>query len=295
MRRLLAVSLLSAAVLCSGPARVFAQDAGTDNSTPTTVDVNGENGDPADSTPVNLDVPTVPVSAASSIPVGCDPLIVPQAIAVVTFSQMDGPVRNGKSNTDPRLAKTTRFNIDGVRAGSLDGFGNGKQIDIDYGADKQFLVLGHTYVAALATDPVTGTLTSKLKIQPKMFGGNQVIGVDDKPNNCPQVVDTIITTELDGKSVDTGMLSKFKADKKDLALAFAKPAAVVFAILIALVLLKHFGMAMWQWVRRFRFGVQKTRARGKRIKAARKAQAAHSSAGTSQPVAIEHDELVSHD
>lgn len=289
--------LLSAAVLWSNPARVVAQDsgtgAGTDSSTPSTADVNGENGDPVDSTPIDLDVPTVPAPAASTIPVGCDPLIVPQAIAVVTFAQMDGPVRNGKSNTDPRLAKTTRFNIDSVRAGSLDGFGNGKQIDIDYGPDKQFLVLNHTYVAAVAADPVTGKLTSKLKIEPKMFGGNQVIGVDDKPNNCPRVVDTIITTELDGSLVDTGMLSKFTADKKDLVLAFAKPAAAVFAVLLGLVLLKHFGLAMWQWVRRFRFGVQETRARGKRIRAARKAQARHT--GALPPAPAEHDELVSQD
>ncbi len=150
-------------------------------------------------------------------------------------------------------------------------------------------------MAAVAADPVTGTLTSKLKIEPKMFGGNQVIGVDDKPNNCPHVVDTIITTELDGTSVDTGMLSKFKSDKKDLALAFAKPAAAVFAILVALVLLKHFGLAMWQWVRRFRFGVQKTRARGKRIKAARKAHAPQATPTPSHPVSAPRDDLVSQD
>ncbi len=292
--------LLSAVLLASGPGRASAQDSGSSNSTPSTGDVNGENGDPTDSTPVNLDVPTVPATVTPTIPVGCDPLIVPQAVVIVTFALMDGPIRNGKANTDPRLATTTRFNVDSVRSGSIDGFGNGRQIDIDFGADKQFLLLNHTYVAAVAADPVTGKLVSKLKIQPAMFGGNQVIGVDDKPNNCPKVVDTIITTEVDGKPVDTGMLSRFKADKKDIALAFAKPTAAIFAVLLALVLLKHFGVVMWQWVRRFRYSLQKSRARSKRLKAARRAQNAAfakpgSPAALNAPAATNpDDELVSH-
>jgi hypothetical protein len=229
-------------------------DSAGDTTDTSLADVNGENGDQVDGGPINADLPTTP-PVATTIPIGCDQPIVPQAVIEAKFTDQD--------------AKTTRFTVVNVRSGSIDGFGSASQVDIDFGADRRFLILQHTYLIAVSADPVSGALISKLKIPPPSFGGNQVIGVDDRPNNCPKLIDPILTTEIDGKAVDTGMLSGLKKDKREIATSFLWPALAVFGVLVVLVLLKHFSVRLWRGIRRLRYGMSRSRARTRRMRAAR--------------------------
>lgn len=169
--------------------------------------------------------PDSTVPPPTTVPVGCDPPVPPQAVFTARLVVTD--------------ARTGRFQIDEVQAGSLEGYRVGALVDVDFVDDTRFLELGRDYLVAAEVVPVTGRLHSKVKPTPQLFGGDQVVGVDDATVVCPTYDDPIITRMIDGTPVETGLLTPFLEDKRDLLWSVAKPALIVVAVLIGLVLVKR--------------------------------------------------------
>lgn len=172
------------------------------------------------------------------MPVGC-PRPDPAAVAFVGTMV-------GKDD----VVQVVRFRIDQIRAGSASPWAVDGLIDIRYGDDYRFLVEGEEYLVGAGFDPVYGSLSSSVRPPEPTFGGNDVVGVDDTAVECPVIDDPVRTLNVDGTSVDSGVLSLMTEDRRLLLATFAVPAAIVFAALLALVVLKTLGRlamsGMWQ-------------------------------------------------
>jgi hypothetical protein len=172
------------------------------------------------------------------VPVGC-PRPDPAAVAFVGTMV-------GKDD----VVQVVRFRIDQIRAGSASPWAVDGLIDIRYGEDYRFLVEGDEYLVGAGFDPVYGSLSSTVRPPEPTFGGNDVIGVDDTAVVCPVIDDPVRTLNIDGTSVDSGVLSLMTEDRRLLLATLAVPTALVFAALLALVVLKGFGRlamnGMWQ-------------------------------------------------
>ena len=121
--------------------------------------------------------------------------------------------------------------------------GHGKHglIDVRYGPDYRFLVDGEQYLVGAGLDAVYGVLASTVRPPEPNFGGNDVIGVDDLAVDCPTLDDPIRTLQVDGTSIDSGVLSAMTDDRRLLLATLGVPAAIVFAVLLALVVVRLFG------------------------------------------------------
>ena len=172
------------------------------------------------------------------VPVGC-PRPDPAAVAFVG-------TMIGKDD----VIQVVRFRIDQIRAGSASPWAVDGLIDIRYGDDYRFLVEGDQYLVGAGYDPVYGSLSSAVRPAEPTFGGNDVVGVDDTALVCPAIDDPVRTLNVDGTSVDSGVLSLLTEDRRLLLATLAVPAALVFAALLALVVLKMIGRlamsGMWQ-------------------------------------------------
>jgi hypothetical protein len=182
--------------------------------------------------PVAVDQGLVPV------PVGC-PRPDPAAVAFVGTMV-------GKDD----VTQVVRFQIDQIRAGSAAPWAINGLIDVRYGDDYRFLVTGDQYLVGAGADPVYGVLSSTVRPAEPTFGGNDVVGVDDISVACPRLDDPVRTVNLDGTTIDSGVLSLLTEDRRLLLATLAVPTALVFAALLALVVLKMFGRlaisGVWQ-------------------------------------------------
>ncbi len=168
--------------------------------------------------------PTEPNAPLVIVPAGC---VAPAPARAVFVGTLVDSVPN-----------TARFSVDQVRAGSLDGFAVGGQVDVDYDDETRFLDIGETYLVGVGIDPVTDRLSSKVREPAPLFGGNDVIGVDDTDVLCPEIGDPIRTVFPDGSSVETGVFSPLAENRSEVVRALALPAVVAFAILLGLAALK---------------------------------------------------------
>ena len=164
------------------------------------------------------------------VPVGCPVLEPADVVFVGTMT--------GKDDVD----QVVRFRIDQLRAGSAAPWAIDGLIDVRYGEDYRFLVEGDQYLVGAGFDPVYGALSSTVRPPEPTFGGNAVVGVDDSAVECPVFDDPVRTLNVDGTSVDSGVLSLLSDDRRLLAATFAVPAAIAFATVLALVVLKTFGV-----------------------------------------------------
>jgi energy-converting hydrogenase Eha subunit E len=171
------------------------------------------------------------VSSTSLIPIpaGCP---VPDRAAVVF---------TGIMVAKDDITQTVRFGIDQIRAGTADPWAGDGLIDIRYGPDYRFLVKGETYLVGAGIDPRYNVLASTVRPPEPTFGGNDVIGVDDQAIDCPEVDDPIRTLNVDGTTVDSGVLSLMTQDRRLLLATFMVPLGIVILALLALVLLRAFG------------------------------------------------------
>lgn len=167
--------------------------------------------------------PDAPTTTA--LPAGCSPPPVPHA-------QFSGEL----TAADER---TARFRVIELTGGSLSGFQVGDLVDVDFDDDTRYLDVGDEYFVAAGIDDDTGRLRSKVTEDLPMFGGDQVVGVDDRDVVCPTFDDPVITTMIDGASVESGVLAPMFERPRDLLSAFARPAGVAFAALVVLVALKR--------------------------------------------------------
>lgn len=134
-------------------------------------------------------------------------------------------------------ARTARFRVEHVRAGSLEGYQVGGLVDVDFFDDTRYLDDGETYLVGVGTDPTTHRLTSKVSEAAPMFGGNQVVGIDDNAS-CPDQQDPVRTIHPDGSSVESGILHPLGSDKAGIVRALLFPAAWAFLALVVLATVK---------------------------------------------------------
>lgn len=174
------------------------------------------------------DDPTDPVPLVP-VPAGCP---APQPADVVFVGTM-----TGKDD----ITQTVRFRIDQLRAGSAGPWAMDGQIDVRYGEDYRFLIEGDQYLVGAGFDPAYGALSSTVRPDEPTFGGNDVIGVDDTAVVCPVIDDPIRTLNVDGTSVNSGVLSLLFDDRRLLMATIAVPTALAFAALLALVALRFLG------------------------------------------------------
>ena len=163
------------------------------------------------------------------VPVGCP---VPDPAVVVFTGTMIGK---------DDVTQVVRFSIDQLRAGSTDPWAVNGLIDVRYGPDYRFLTKDEQYLIGVGLDPVYGVLASTVRQPEPMFGGNDVVGVDDIAVDCPRLDDPVRTLLVDGTSVDSGVLSLMTDDRRLLLATLAVPTAIVFAVLLGLVVLRLFG------------------------------------------------------
>jgi len=163
------------------------------------------------------------------VPVGCPR---PDPAAAVFTATM-----SGKDD----VTQVVRFRVDQLRAGSVEPWAVNGLIDVRYGPDYRFLVDGDQYLVGAGLDPVYGVLASTVRPPEPNFGGNDVVGVDDLAVDCPDLDDPIRTLQVDGTSIDSGVLSLMTDDRRLLLATVAVPTAIVSAVLLALVVVRVFG------------------------------------------------------
>mgnify|MGYP001827457448 FL=1 len=213
-----------AGLLCALPV-AFALGTGTAEAAPPP-------DDPAPTAPSPVIAPPEPGEQSEwliPVPVGCPTPT--QADAVFTGTML------GKDD----VTQVVRFRIDQVRAGSVAPWAINGLIDVRYGPDYRFLSNGEQYLIGIGLDPVYGVPASTVRPPEPTFGGNDVVGVDDIAVDCPALDDPIRTLQIDGTSIDSGVLSLMTEDRRLLLATIAVPAAIVFAVLLGLVVLRVFG------------------------------------------------------
>jgi len=136
------------------------------------------------------------------------------------------------------VAQVVRFHIDQLRSGSASNWAIDGLIDVRFGDDYRFLDVGEQYLVGAGFDPEYAALSSNVRPPEPDFGGNDVVGVDDSAVDCPTVDDPVRTLMVDGTDVDSGVMSLLFDDKRVLLATLAVPAAIAFAALIVLVLLR---------------------------------------------------------
>lgn len=170
--------------------------------------------------PVSASTPPPVSTPNTTIPAGCDLPTPVQATFVGSLTATD--------------RRTGRFEVRQLRGGSLDGFSVNGLVDVDYGDDIRFLDVLEEYIVAVGVDDETGRLMSKLRDPEPLFGGNQVIGIDERPLNCPEIEDGVRTVTMNGTSVESGVLAPLSADRSGLLRTLTLPALWVFGGLVAL-------------------------------------------------------------
>ncbi len=124
-----------------------------------------------------------------------------------------------------------RFVVRVVREDPTGLLAAGRPVDIRIGDDLRFLVYGRDYLVA-ADHTADNALRSKVRQPEPIFGGDQVVDVNDFGVQCPALVDPIAIRNDDGTAVDTGVLSGFLDDRRGIALAIGIPVLAVSGLLV---------------------------------------------------------------
>lgn len=130
---------------------------------------------------------TVP-SAVTTLPEGCAPAIEPQIVFVGVVLRVSESI--------------VVYRVEQVRAGA----DLGGELGVEYGKDAQFLSTGSTYLVGAASDAQTGVLSSKVREERPLFGGDAVLGENDTAASCPTFEDPIRTLNVDGSEIPAGVL-----------------------------------------------------------------------------------------
>ncbi len=172
--------------------------------------------EPSTTTPVGVTSPTLPE--------GCEAPPPPKTVFIGRLTAAAGGVG--------------RFTVQAVRA-DPDGIVQiGLPVDVELGDDVRFLTLEQEYLVA-AEVAAGGGLRSTVHQDQPLFGGDQVVGINDGDVKCPNLISPIVVRKADGGSIDTGVFGGFLDDKRGIGLAFLKPAAAVAGVLVGLVSVKY--------------------------------------------------------
>lgn len=132
-----------------------------------------------------------------------------------------------------------RFEIVQLRAGSASGYAIDGLIDVLYLGDTKFLEVDKEYLVGARFDPELGGLLSNVRPPEPLFGGNDVIGLNDSDIECPVIDDPVRTLQSDGQSVDSGVVAPLFREKRLLLATLGVPVALAFALVIGLVLVRN--------------------------------------------------------
>ncbi len=193
-------------------------------------DIGGEiiEGGGSDTSVVTVPESTVP---ATTIPAEC---VVPtpvQATFVGTVVESD--------------RRTARFQIVQVRGGSLEGFASRGLVDVDYAEDVRFLEFGESYIVATGINASNGRLFSKIRDPEPLLGSSQVVGLNSGVN-CPEIEDAVRTLDLDGRSVESGVLAPLRDASGSVIRSVVLPVAWVLGALALFATLRNVGSAFLQ-------------------------------------------------
>jgi hypothetical protein len=183
--------------------------------------------------PEVVSVSTVP-SATTTVPVGCPPAPASQAVFVGKVKVLD--------------ATQALFELVRLRSGSLAGYSTEvpnvdgtvvSEVGIYYGRDVKFLEVGDSYLVGTALDATTGRIYSRVTEQAPLFGGNEVADINNSGITCPDFADVARTLNVDGSSVESGLLSGLAGESDRIMLAVLVPAGLVLLALVTLVLISR--------------------------------------------------------
>ncbi|WP_394935079.1 hypothetical protein [uncultured Ilumatobacter sp.] len=132
-----------------------------------------------------------------------------------------------------------RYKILQLRAGSISGYSIKGLVDVLYLDDAKFINVDENYLVGARFDLDLGALLSTIRPDEPLFGGNNVIGLEDTDVECPVIENAVRTVHPDGTSVDSGVLSPLLDNKRTLFATLGVPTAIAFAVLIGLVLLRQ--------------------------------------------------------
>ena len=132
-----------------------------------------------------------------------------------------------------------RYEILQLRAGSISGYSIEGLVDVLYLDDAKFINLDENYLVGARFDLDLGALLSTIRPDEPLFGGNDVVGLEDTDVECPVIENAVRTVHPDGTSVDSGVLSPLLDNKRTLFATLGVPTAIAFAVLIGLVLLRQ--------------------------------------------------------
>jgi hypothetical protein len=132
-----------------------------------------------------------------------------------------------------------RYEILQLRAGSISGYSIEGLVDVLYLDDAKFINLDENYLVGARFDLDLGALLSTIRPDEPLFGGNDVVGLEDTDVECPVIENAVRTVHPDGTSVDSGVLSPLFDNKRTLFATLGVPTAIAFAVLIGLVLLRQ--------------------------------------------------------
>ena len=148
---------------------------------------------------------------------------------------------------DPR---TARFRIDQMRGGTLEGYEATGLVDVLYEEDVRFLAIGDDYIVAVGVNAETGALYSKVRDPEPLFGGSQIIGMDNSDADCPEIEDAVRTLTIDGGPVESGVLAPLSNAKGRLVRAILLPFVWVFGGLLGLATFRALAVTVWRSGRR---------------------------------------------
>lgn len=169
------------------------------------------------------------IAPTTTIPEGC---IVPtpvQATFVGSVTESD--------------RRTARFSVDQMRGGSLEGYASRGLVDIDFAEDVRFLEVGELYIVAAGIDQASGRLYSKVRDPEPLLGSSQVIGLNTGAA-CPEREDAVRTLTMQGRAVDSGVLTPLREARPRLIRSVTLPLVWALGILVALATIKAFAVAL---------------------------------------------------
>ena len=186
--------------------------------------------DPADPADIDDDQPG-PVRSATGgrrplveVPSGCVTQPLPDVVFVGRMVDRD--------------FRTARFRIGQVRAGDPSPFAADGLIDVRYGRDVEYLELGERYLVSARRDPVLGVLASRIRPEPPMFGGDDIVGLVESEIECPGFEDPARTLHPDGTVVESSVIGPLFERRSQLAAAVLLPVAVAFGLVFVLASLR---------------------------------------------------------
>ncbi len=128
------------------------------------------------------------------------------------------------------------FEVEQMRAGSLEGYVVNNTVEVRYGADVKYLKTKKSYIVGANPDAVSLKLSSTIRDTAELFGGAQIVGSN---RQCPEFEAAARTLHTDGTAISTSILGKLLEQPWRIAVALILPPVLVLMGLFGLVWLRR--------------------------------------------------------